>query len=164
MVILKKGDCEQCRRNYRYSLWHSGFGDNSYSYCDLCGMLATLSFTNKFVANFPSNSPRYQEMEPAWEPLLRPCECGGRFRVGSMPRCPSCRMELSPIYAARHLEQNARGAVRGWHWQRNWHGVYCIAIEDPKEPGTLRQVIDPIMMPEVAKARSRWGMLFSFSR
>ncbi len=46
MVIVKKGDCEHCGRLYRYSLWHSGFGDNSYAYCDDCGMLALLNYSN----------------------------------------------------------------------------------------------------------------------
>ena len=61
------------------------------------------------------------------------------------------------------MEKQAVG-VRGWQWQRSWSGVYCMAIEDPNDPGTLMQIVDPIIKPEPAKAKSRWGLLFSFSR
>jgi hypothetical protein len=163
MVLLKKGDCEHCHRNYRYSLWHSGFGDNSYAYCDQCGMLATIAYSNRLVADFPTPSSQFQEIDTVWEPLLRPCECGGEFRKGSSPRCPHCHLALSPFYAAAHMEKQAVG-VRGWQWQRSWSGVYCMAIEDPNDPGTLMQIVDPIIKPEPAKSKSRWGLLFSFSR
>ena len=53
MVIVKKGDCEHCGRLYRYSLWHSGFGDNSYAYCDDCGMLALLNYSNPYRSRIP---------------------------------------------------------------------------------------------------------------
>ena len=164
MVILKKGDCEHCHGNYRYSLWHSGFGDNSYAYCDECGMLATLCYTDQTVANFPSPSAQYQQIDKEWEPFLRPCECGGRFLNGQAPRCPYCREILSATYAAAHMEKQAVGAQKDWRWQRNWSGVYCLAIEDPHAPGTLRQMVDPIIKPETEGTRSRWSTLFSFGR
>ena len=49
MVILKKGDCEHCQRSYRYSLWHSGFGDNSYAYCDQCGIRSLCIRRNRWI-------------------------------------------------------------------------------------------------------------------
>src|SRR6266700_4091727 len=126
MVILKKGDCEHCHRVYRYSLWHSGFGDNAYAYCDECGMLATLNYGNQTVADFPRLPTQYQQINEEWESLLRPCECGGRFRAGAEPRCPHCRQVLSATYAAGHVEKQSIGAPKGWLWQRNWGGVYCL--------------------------------------
>ena len=162
--MLKKGNCEHCGRFYRYSLWHSGFGDNSYAYCDTCGMLATISYTNPQVAGFPSISSEFGEIDASWEPLLQACRCGGHFRRGQAPRCPNCDERLSPVYAAEHIESQALGATRGWHWQNNWTGVYCIAIEDPQNPGTLLQAIDPVIEPEMTKAKSRWALLFSFGR
>jgi hypothetical protein len=164
MVLLKKGDCEHCHRTYHYSLWHSGFGDNSYAYCDQCGMLATLSYSNPEVASFPTPSANFQEIDEAWEPLMRPCECGGSFRKGASPRCPVCNEVLSPTYAAEHMEKQAVGAGRGWHWQMNWSGVYCMAVEDPQDPGTLRQIVDPVITVEAEKPKSRWSLLFSFGR
>lgn len=162
--MLKKGNCEHCGRFYRYSLWHSGFGDNSYAYCDTCGMLATISYTNPQVATFPPLSSDYGEIDASWEPFLQPCACGGHFRKGQAPRCPHCHEKLSPVYATEHIESQALGASRGWQWQNNWTGVYCIAIEDPKDPGTLLQAIDPVLQPEIVKAKRRWSLLFSFGR
>jgi hypothetical protein len=164
MVMLKKGDCEHCRRIYRYSLWHSGFGDNSYAYCDECGMLGTLSYLNLDVASFPPPTVRYQEIDESWESLMRPCVCGGRFRKGAAPRCPFCREVLSATYATGHMEKQAFGAGKDWHWQKNWNGMHCMAIEDPHDPGTLRQMVDPVIRTESEKPKSRWSLLFSFGR
>ena len=166
MVILKKGDCEHCSRNYRYSLWHSGFGDNSYAYCDECGALALINYTNPQVIGLPRPEMQYAEIEESWEPFLKPCPCGGRFRKGQSPRCPFCKEKLSPNHAAQHIEAQAHGAGRGWRWQNDWRGVYCIAIDDPSNPGALLQVIDPLNVPEheTTKSKSRWSLLFSFGR
>src|SRR5580658_125970 len=87
MLILQDGECEHCTRAYRYSLWHSGFGDNSYAYCDTCGMLAVLNYSHPNYRKLPPLTKKYQVMDAAWEPFLRRCGCGGRFRVGASPRC-----------------------------------------------------------------------------
>lgn len=163
MLMMKKGDCEHCGRLYRYSLWHCGFGDNSYAYCEDCGMLATISYSNPEVAGFPPLSAQCSVIDESWEPLLQPCACGGRFRKGASPRCPFCYEKLSPVHAATHMEKQAASGHRGWEWQMNWSGIYCLAIEDPHDPGTLRQMADPLLKPEVTKEKSRWS-LFSFGR
>ncbi len=164
MVIMKKGDCEHCGRFYRYSLWHSGFGDSSYAHCDRCGMLATFNYSNPQVAGFPTPSVQYGEIEESWEPFLLPCACGGQFRKGASPRCPHCLEELSPTHAAGHIEAQATGAGKGWRWQNNWSGVYCMAMDDPEAPGNPRRIMDPVHKAEIVKARSRWSLLFSFGR
>jgi hypothetical protein len=158
MNTLKKGDCEHCGRFYRYSLWNSGFGNNSYAYCDQCGLLAIVSDSNSLVEGFPRKPVDNEEIDKSWEPFLRPCACGGRFRKGASPRCPWCNEVLSPTHAADHIE--AHGSGRGWQWQRNWSGLYCMAIEDPARPGSLRQVEDPVGLPEVAKPKKRWWVPF----
>lgn len=164
MVILKKGDCEHCGLYYRYSLWHSGFGDNSYAYCDECGMLATFNYSNPQVAGFPTHSVQYGEIEQSWEPFLRSCVCDGHFRKGALPRCPHCNEKLSPIHAAGHITARALGATKDWQWQNSWSGVYCIAIDDPQSPGTPRHIVDPVVKPEAAKVKSRWSLLSSLGR
>lgn len=165
MVIVKKGDCEHCGKFYRYSLWHSGFGDNSYAYCDDCGMLAMINYDNPTVVGFPPLSTQYAEIDESWEPLLLPCACGGRFRKGAEPRCPTCNEPLSAKHAAAHIEAQAQGAGRDWRWQKTWSGVYCMAIDNPHNPGVPLQVVDPVITPEVAKTRKRWSsLLFSFGR
>jgi hypothetical protein len=164
MVIVKKGDCEHCGRLYRYSLWHSGFGDNSYAYCDDCGMLALLNYSNPYVAGFPSLSIQFAEIDASWESFLQPCECSGRFRKNAAPRCPHCNEKLSPTHAAAHIEAQATGAGRDWRWQRNWSGVYCMAMDNAETPGYPRQMVDPVRKPEMEKSKSRWSLLFSLGR
>lgn len=161
--MLKKGDCEHCGRFYRYSLWHCGFGDNSYAYCDECGVLALLNYSNEHVSALPPLSEKFGEIDEAWEQYLQPCPCGGNFRKGAAPRCPYCREQLSPIYAAGHIEAQAVGA-RGWKWQNNWTSIYCLAMINPQNPGSVLQIVDPILRPERVKAKKRWPVLFSFGR
>jgi hypothetical protein len=164
MVIVKKGDCEHCEKFYRYSLWHSGFGDNSYAYCDDCGMLATINYKNPAVVGFLPLSTHNAEIDESWESLLRPCACGGKFRKGASPRCPSCNEPLSATHAVGHIEAQAQGAGKGWRWQQNWSGVYCMVIDNPQNPGAPLQMVDPVITPEVAKSKKRWSLGFSFGR
>ena len=72
----------------------------------------------------------HQAITESVEPLLKPCECGGRFRRGASPRCPHCNSELSAIEATKYIEANAPGTKGGWRWQQDWVGLYCIIIED----------------------------------
>ena len=164
MVIVKKGDCEHCGKLYRYSLWHSGFGDNSYAYCDDCGMLALLNYTHPYIAGLPPLSTQFAEIDTTWESFLQPCSCGGRFRKGAAPRCPHCNQKLSATHAATHIKAQANGAQKDWQWQNNWSGVYCMALDNAETPGYPRQTINPVTQPESAKPRSRWSLLFSFGR
>ena len=150
MFTLNRGDCEHCHRTYNYELWHALFGDFSYAYCDSCGILATFDDRHEAVTRLPHLSVPNQEIDAAWEPFLRACACGGRFRKGASPRCPRCREVLSPGYAGVHIQRNSRGAPRGWVWQKNWSGPYCIAIEEPQHAGTMRRVVDPFLVPEAA--------------
>jgi hypothetical protein len=163
MVMLKKGDCEHCGRFYRYSLWHSGFGDNSYAYCSECGILALFNYSNEYVGALPAPRDRFGEIDESWEAFLQSCPCGGSFRKGASPRCPACRETLSARHAATHIEAQAMGA-RGWSWQNNWSGLYCMAMNNPQNPGSVLQLIDPIAMPQQVKVKRRWPVLFSFGR
>jgi len=71
----------------------------------------------------------HQRISSDVESHLRPCACGGRFRADASPRCPHCRGVLSPVTAASWIEANAPGTAKGWRWQGNWAGLYCILIE-----------------------------------
>jgi hypothetical protein len=123
------GTCEHCQRRFRYRLGHSGFGDCVYAYCDSCGRTAILSLWDKRMPNLP-DCPVQCEMCSAMEPYLQPCECGGSFRRGSSPRCPHCIQPLSAELATSYIEGNAPGTKKGWRWQRNWSGLYCVVVEE----------------------------------
>lgn len=121
------GTCECCHQHFAYYLCHCGFGDCVYAYCDSCGKTAILSMWDKRWPNLP-DCPVQQEICIAMESHLQPCECGGSFRRGSSPRCPFCSQPLSAAAAASYIEGNAPGTGKGWRWQRNWSGLYCIVI------------------------------------
>jgi hypothetical protein len=145
MAKIDQGQCEHCSQVYNYMLLHSGFGDKAYAYCETCGKLATLDGWNPRMKNIPVDVGWHHEINTDVERYLLPCSCGGRFRKGASPRCPHCTVPLSAERAAGHIEQNAPGTAKGWLWQRNWSGLYCVAIEDPKNPGTFRTVKDPLI-------------------
>jgi len=144
MAPREKGECEHCKAAFTYELLHSGFGDLAFAYCDQCGMLALLNAWNSTMKTLPTDVGWHHEINPEIEPFLLDCSCGGRFQKGASPRCPVCKMPLSAEQAAAFIERNSPGAAKGWRWQRNWSGLYCIAIEDPNEPGKLRFAKDPI--------------------
>ncbi len=167
MFTLQKGDCEHCGRTFHLALLNASFGDYSYAYCDTCGTLATIGYTSGTLLKMPKPSASHQVIDREWEPFLRPCSCGGRFRCDAAPRCVFCTQPLSAEYAASHIERNTIGATRGWRWQRNWTDVFCLALEDPKSPGTLRQVSDPFSHPDSDKNESskhRWFDFFGSKR
>ena len=122
------GTCEHCGEKFNLELYHCGFAEWSYAYCDTCGMTAMLSCWDK---RWPTGVKGcQQEIAREMEPHLRPCACGGKFLKGSSPRCPRCGGELSAEGAASYIEEQAPGTKKGWRWQRNWTDVYCIVIED----------------------------------
>jgi hypothetical protein len=131
------GTCEHCQQQFEYWLFHCGFADFVYAYCDSCGMTATLSMRDKRMPNLP-NCMGQQEMCAEMEAYVQPCTCGGRFRRGAAPRCPHCMKALSAELATSYIENNAPGTKKGWHWQRNWSGIYCIVIEEQKIHGNFR--------------------------
>ena len=123
------GTCEHCRQQFGYYLVHCGFNDSVYAYCDSCSKTAILSLWDKRMPNL-QNCPSYEEICSAMEPYLQPCGCGGSFKRGSTPRCPRCNKPLSAVLAAAYIESNSPGSWRGWRWQRNWSGLYCIVIQE----------------------------------
>ncbi|HVC48395.1 MAG TPA: hypothetical protein VND90_14230 [Terracidiphilus sp.] len=147
MYSLNKGDCEHCGRDFHYLLTNAAFGDFSYAYCDSCGTLATVRYDNRSFAGLPPAAELHRQIDKLWEPLLRRCECGGRFHIGSSPRCVHCNSVLSPQYAASYIERNLPKRQRGWHWPGSWFQEYCLAIEDPRNPGRVRQLDDPLPHP-----------------
>ena len=125
------GKREHCQQRFGYWLGHCGFGECVYAYCDSCGKTAILSIWDKRMPKLPG-CPGQQEMCSEMEPYVQPCDCGGRFRRGAGPRCPRCNKPLSAELATSYIENNAPGTKKGWRWQRNWSGLYCIVVEEKK--------------------------------
>ena len=134
---VSNGTCEHCKKTFGYWLLHSGFNDSVYAYCDSCGTTAVLSLWDKRMPKL-RNCPVHQEMCSAMASDLLPCACGGTFRKGSAPRCPHCNKSLSAEFATKYLENNAPGTQKGWRWQRDWSGLYCIIIEGKRIENNFR--------------------------
>jgi hypothetical protein len=135
------GRCEACGVEFPFAIYHNGFGDSAYGYCEFCGRTVLLSGWSEAANRIPFRV--HQPIEDRIMPLLKSCPCGGRFSNIAKPRCPSCHVELSAEAAAEYIERNAPGTAVGWRWQRSWDGVYCIdiggkAVSDPWDEEKLR--------------------------
>jgi hypothetical protein len=135
------GTCEHCAARFAYDVFHAGFSELAYAYCERCGQTALFDGWSPKVPPTARTS-RHQAISPGLEPLVAPCACGGRFLANASPRCPSCGEALSADAAAEWIELNAEGTKRGWRWQRSWTGLYCIVIDgrsvkDPWLPATF---------------------------
>lgn len=120
------GVCEHCHQVFDYSLIHNGFNDSAYAYCDTCGCTAVISAWSPKPEGVPVRV--HQRIGSDVENYLDRCACGGKFTAGASPRCPFCRSTLSAIEATTWIEANAPGTAKGWRWQKNWSGLYCIVI------------------------------------
>lgn len=145
MYSLHKGDCEHCGHEFRYQLTSAVFGRFFYAYCDACGTLATVQPGTVAGAGAPPADKTTYEIPALWEPLLKCCPCGGHFRAGCAPRCIHCNSVLSPQSAATYIQRNFADNRRGWKWPGTWSAEFCMAIEDPRNPGHLRQLDDPVL-------------------
>lgn len=103
-----------------------------------CGRTAILSMWDKRMPKPPPDCPVQQEICSVMESYLQPCECGGSFLKGAAPRCSHCDEPLSAHAAAYYIESNVPGTAKGWGWQRNWSGCYCIVIEGKKVDDNFR--------------------------
>jgi len=136
---LSAGTCEHCHSQFGYWLFHCGFGECVYGYCDSCATTAILSLWDKRMPKL-TDCPGQQEMCSALEPYVQPCECGGRFKRGASPRCPHCHQPLSADSATSYIESNAPGTKKGWRWQRNWSGLYGIVIDNKQVEDNFLQI------------------------
>jgi hypothetical protein len=120
------GRCEHCSGEFRYRLFHNGFGDSAYAYCDTCSFTVVLSGWSEAtkLVRFRVHQRITQDLEH----LLKPCPCGGAFRADAEPKCPHCSRPLSAVRATAYIEKNALGTAKGWRWDQSWSGVYSIAI------------------------------------
>jgi hypothetical protein len=121
------GKCEHCLAAIPYYIIHNGFNDSAYAYCDSCSMVCILS---GYFAKIPKNAHLkiHRNITPDIESYLQPCPCGGHFKSGVSPRCPTCKGLLSAELAATYIEANAPGTVKGWRWQRSWTELYSLTI------------------------------------
>ncbi len=94
-----------------YAVLHSPFCDDYRLYCDHCPHAVEISFYDPVCMAVVDRLPDDRSWEmtmAAIEPLLRPCECGGRFRGGAPRRCFACVSEV-PAAARKDLLPHYEG-------------------------------------------------------
>lgn len=158
---MHKGNCEHCHQTFNYSLWNAELGECSYAYCDACGAVATIEYSDRRMALLPPTNLMKQEIDESWEPYLASCGCGGSFRRGASPRCPFCHQPLSAEHAGGYIESIYANLTKNWRWQGNWSEEFFIAMEDPKTGTDTMLVANPFKSGESKKSKSFWTSLFS---
>ena len=86
-----------------FTVFHSPHLDDHRLYCDCCPNAIEISYYDPAYARAvpPSGEYNRDQIMAAVEPLLRLCECGGRFRDNAPSRCFHCRAEVP---AAAHKD------------------------------------------------------------
>lgn len=128
------GKCNNCLKNFGYTLIHNGFNETSYAYCDKCGKTAffdSYSVPEKLKKIFVEES-RHHVLSNKLEKFIQPCDCSGNFKHNASPRCPHCNGELSADSTREFIEKNSPATEKGWKWQNNWTDVYAIIVENKK--------------------------------
>ena len=122
------GVCDKCSASFDYFLLHNGFNNSAYAYCSESGCVAIL---NGYCDQIPAGVELtvHRSINAEIEIHLECCKCGGTFRSSSAPCCPSCKKRLSADAARAYIEQNAPGTAKGFRWQNNWSGLYCVIVD-----------------------------------
>lgn len=109
-----KISCYHCNELLEFEYHHSGFGDETFFYCEKCGMVATIDLYGKemnegrFYERFNlikkynvQNKKKllafennFRKMRVEISQHLQNCLCGGGFSVDAIPRCPICNKEF----------------------------------------------------------------------
>ena len=132
--MSKDGTCDKCSKKFSYTLFHSGFGESSYAYCNKCGKVALLDtyLVPPKIKYIFLNYARHHIISKELEKFIDPCECGGKFTHNASPRCPHCKQKLSAIEANKYIESDNPNKKEAWLWQNNWTGLYAMIIDDNK--------------------------------
>lgn len=87
-----------------FAVDHSPYLDDHRLYCDRCPQAIEIRFHDptyrRVCARLPAQHT-WEQIMTAIEPLLQPCECGGRFRGDSPRRCFTCG---AAVPAAAHQD------------------------------------------------------------
>jgi uncharacterized C2H2 Zn-finger protein len=92
--------CENVIRLKQKQIYHAGFSNLGFLYCDTCTNILEFSTYNKhYVAIVGEKHPwtLSQKDKRKVETHLKQCSCGGRFRFDLQPKCPYCGGSLESI-------------------------------------------------------------------
>lgn len=95
--------CPHCGKKIRLRqqyLYHAGFSNQGFLYCDSCpAILVFGSYNPNYVRIVGDKHPWMlsQEEKKRVEAHLTHCHCQGRFRFEAYPRCPHCAGDLHSL-------------------------------------------------------------------
>lgn len=127
--------CEPCTARSRARIFHSGFSNVEYLYCNSCCCTAILDFFSERSAILRDLATR------GWwswrasttscsqiEGTLDDCGCGGRFTFEAEPRCPVCQHVLDLASVKRQLD--AESWWRSDAWRPREDGYFLVLEEN----------------------------------
>lgn len=92
--------CPSCSNTIRLEqmhIYHAGFSNLGFLYCDTCPNILEFSTYNRnYVAIVGGKHPwtLVHKDKKKVEDHLRQCSCGGKFKFDLKPRCPYCKSNL----------------------------------------------------------------------
>jgi hypothetical protein len=95
--------CPNCGRviNLRQkSLYHAGFSNMGFLYCDTCPSILEFSTFNPNYTRIVGDKHPWmlnEEEKRLLEEHLAPCPRGGHFRFDAYPHCPYCNNSLASL-------------------------------------------------------------------
>ena len=84
-------ECPSCTGSVRYYRFGGMAEMYPHFYCDACSNVYYNSAHRELVRTRPNDTALLEQVTAD----LPPCPCGGRFQLGSNPKCPNCRTELA---------------------------------------------------------------------
>ena len=123
----QKGVCEHCQFAYTFYLIHNGFNESAYAYSESDPYVAILS---RWTVPEGIPVPNHGKITVTHEKFLKESPAGGHFTSEAVPRCPNCGKSIDAEAARQYIEGVPDRGPRGWQWQGNWKGIYCIVFED----------------------------------
>lgn len=142
-----KISCYHCNGLLEFEYHHSGFGDETFFYCEKCGMTAAVGLYGKemsegrFYERFNlvkkydvrdkkdllAFGDNFRKMRVEISRHLKDCLCGGRFTIDAIPRCPICRRELEWDKIIDEIDKNSKRFGQPSFREclkKGWHDIY----------------------------------------
>ena len=128
---VSKTNCAVCGQGFGYRFVDHQLNYSAYAHCNRCGQAAIFN-----LRRVPDHIPVLGfRIGAEHEEYINGCECGGAFKSGAQPRCPTCSTEISTAIledlVLAHFEPqgewNRAGGPLDW---RRAGGQFCMVIDE----------------------------------
>ncbi len=97
---LKCPNCKKLILLKQEYLYHAGFSNRGFLYCELCPTILEFSSYDRNYKKFIRDKgpwPLAVDEKQLIEKHLKYCPCGGRFRFDAPPKCPHCLGSIASL-------------------------------------------------------------------